>query len=87
MTGEAACDTYMKQLFPDWRAKGVTAVLHEHKGGFAHNLDSVAGMQAKAESTGAQLITGVEVTGFELAGDGSVTRGRDEPGPHRVRRS
>ena len=54
VTGEAACDTYMKKLFPDWRAKGVTAVLHEHKGGFAHNLDSVAGMQAKAESTGAQ---------------------------------
>ena len=50
----------------------MTAVLHEHKGGFAHNLDSVAGMQAKAESTGAQLITGVEVTGFELASDGSV---------------
>ena len=43
VTGEAACDTYMKKLFPDWRAKGVTAVLHEHKGGFAHNLDSVAG--------------------------------------------
>ena len=72
VTGEAACDTYMKKLFPDWRAKGVTAVLHEHKGGFAHNLDSVAGMQAKAESTGAQLITGVEVTGFEIASDGSV---------------
>ena len=62
----------MKAIFPDWRARGVTAVLHEHKGGFAHNLDSVAGMQAKAESTGAQLITGVEVTGFELASDGSV---------------
>ena len=43
VTGEADCDAYMKQLFPDWRAKGVTAVLHEHKGGFAHNLDSVAG--------------------------------------------
>ena len=72
VTGEGACDAYMKALFPDWRARGVTAVLHEHKGGFAHNLDSVAGMQAKAESTGAQLITGVEVTGFELASDGSV---------------
>jgi glycine/D-amino acid oxidase-like deaminating enzyme len=72
VTGEGACDAYMKALFPDWRARGVTAVLHEHKGGFAHNLDSVAGMRAKAESTGAQLITGVEVTGFELSGDGSV---------------
>ena len=72
VTGEGACDTYMKAIFPDWRARGVTAVLHEHKGGFAHNLDSVAGHAGKAESTGAQLITGVEVTGFELASDGSV---------------
>ena len=37
----------MKAIFPDWRAKGVTAVLHEHKGGFAHNLDSVAGMRGQ----------------------------------------
>ncbi len=61
-----------EEHLPGLARKGVTAVLHEHKGGFAHNLDSVAGMQAKAESTGAQLITGVEVTGFELASDGSV---------------
>ena len=33
----------MKGLFPDWRAQGVTVCLHEHQGGFAFNLESVAG--------------------------------------------
>ena len=57
VTGEGACDAYMKALFPDWRARGVTAVLHEHKGGFAHNLDSVAvdGDTALGFSTGHSL--------------------------------
>ena len=34
----------MKALFPDWRAQGVTACLHEHQGGFAFNMDSVEGL-------------------------------------------
>ena len=73
ITGEAKCDAYLKAMFPDWRARGVTAVLHEHKGGFAHNLDSVAGMLRKAESTGARIFSGVEVTGFVIASDGTVS--------------
>ena len=72
VTGASECDAYMKNLFPDWRAKGVEIVVHEHKGGFAHNMDSVAGMQRKAESTGARVLSGVEVQGFEIASDGSV---------------
>ena len=27
----------MKELFPDWRAKGVHVLLHELQGGFAFN--------------------------------------------------
>src|SRR4029079_11994680 len=50
--GEAEVDAYMKRLFPDWRAKGVTTLLHEHQGGFAFNLDSVRGLQGKAEAAG-----------------------------------
>ena len=42
--GEAEVDAHMKELFPDWRAKGVTVCLHEHQGGFAFNLESVAGL-------------------------------------------
>src|SRR5690242_7569489 len=42
--GEREVDAYMKELFPDWRAKGVTVCLHEHQGGFAFNMASVIGL-------------------------------------------
>ncbi|MEJ7566854.1 MAG: FAD-binding oxidoreductase [Gaiellaceae bacterium] len=71
--GEAEVDAHMKRLFPDWRAQGTTVCLHEHQGGFAFNLDSVLGLAGKCESEGVTVYSGVEVTGFELAGDDSVT--------------
>jgi glycine/D-amino acid oxidase-like deaminating enzyme len=70
--GEADVDAYMKKLFPDWRAKGVTTLLHEHQGGFAFNLDSVHGLQSKAEAAGVRVLSGVEVTGIELGDDDTV---------------
>src|SRR5581483_2719450 len=30
IVGEAEVDRHMKELFPDWRAQGVTVCLHEH---------------------------------------------------------
>ena len=29
--GEKDCDKYMKGIFDDWQAKGITSVLHEKK--------------------------------------------------------
>ncbi len=72
IVGEAEVDRHMKELFPDWRAKGVTACLHEHQGGFAFNLDSVRGLAGKCESEGVQVVSGVEVVGLESGSDGSV---------------
>ncbi len=72
ITGEREVDAHMKELFPDWRAKGVTACLHEHQGGFAFNRDSVLGLLGKAEAEGVRVLTGVTVTGFDIRGDGSV---------------
>ncbi len=65
VTGEAEVDAYMKELFPDWRAKGVTVCLHEHQGGFAFNKDSVMGLVGKCRSEGVEILTGVEVKAFE----------------------
>jgi glycine/D-amino acid oxidase-like deaminating enzyme len=73
LSGEAEVDRHMKDLFPDWRAKGVTACLHELQGGFAFNMDSVLGLVEKCESEGVQILSGVEVTGIESGSDGSVT--------------
>ena len=72
ITGAADVDAYMKSLFPDWRAQGVTACLHEHQGGFAFNQDSVNGLLVKAEGEGVRVLTGVNVTGFHFASDDSV---------------
>ena len=85
VTGEAEVDAHMRALFPDWRAKGLTVCLHEHQGGFAFNRDSVAGLLGKAQSEGVEVVTGVEVTGFERGPDDAATavattRGRIEVG-------
>jgi glycine/D-amino acid oxidase-like deaminating enzyme len=71
-TGEREVDAHMKELFPDWRAQGVTACLHEFQGGFAFNKASVLGLAGKCRSEGVQILTGVEVTGFELGSDDAV---------------
>ncbi|MQA83187.1 MAG: FAD-dependent oxidoreductase [Streptosporangiales bacterium] len=66
--GEAACRAYMRDLFPDWQARGITSVLHEKRGGYANNLASVRALAAKAEAEGVRILTGVRVTGLELDG-------------------
>jgi methylglutamate dehydrogenase subunit A len=73
VTSEAEVDRYMKELFPDWRAQGVTVCLHEHQGGFAFNRDSVMGLVDKCRSEGVEIRTGVEVTGLVFGQDESVT--------------
>ena len=73
ITGEADVDRHMKELFPDWRAQGVTACLHEFQGGFAFNQDSVDGLAGKARSKGVEILTGVEVIGLEFGPDEAVT--------------
>jgi glycine/D-amino acid oxidase-like deaminating enzyme len=73
VTGEAEVAAYMREIFPDWRAEGVTACLHEHRGGFAFNRDSVEGLAGKARAEGVRILSGVEVTGLERGPDDAVT--------------
>ncbi len=63
---------YMRGIFDDWQARGVTSVLHEHRGGYANNMASLKGLLAKAEAEGVSVVTGVEVTGFERDAAGAV---------------
>lgn len=62
--GEADCTSYMRGLFADWQAQGITSVLHEKRGGYANNTTSMYGLARKVEALGVRIITGVEVTGF-----------------------
>jgi len=82
--GEAQVDAHMKRLFPDWRAKGVTACLHEHQGGFAFNMASVIGLVEKCESEGVTILSGVEVTSLDLGADNVVLAVETDKGTIRV---
>ena len=62
--GEKQCSDYMKDIFNDWQAKNITTILHEKRGGYANNLPSMKGLAAKAIGEGVQIISNVEVSGF-----------------------
>jgi glycine/D-amino acid oxidase-like deaminating enzyme len=72
-TGEQAVHDHMSSLYPDWRAPGLTVCLHEHAGGFAFNRESMLGLAAKARAAGAEIVEGIEVTGFETDNSDAVT--------------
>ncbi len=62
---------YMRGLFADWQAEGITSVLHEKPGGYSNNTRAMYGLAGKAEAEGVRILTGVTVQGFER-GNGSV---------------
>ncbi len=80
ITGEKAVSAHMRALYPDWRAQGLTVCLHEHRGGFAFNRESMLGLADKARAAGARIAEGVEVLGFERDGSGAVSRVRTSAG-------
>jgi glycine/D-amino acid oxidase-like deaminating enzyme len=82
--GEEDVTAHMRALYPDWRASGITVCLHEQRGGYAFNRESMFGLAEKARSAGARILTGIEVTGFELDGSGAVTAVRTSAGPIEV---
>jgi len=72
--GAADCKTYMKGLFDDWQAEGITSVLHEKRGGYANNTAAMYGLAGKAEAEGVRIVTGLEVKGFVYGSNsGAVT--------------
>ncbi|MGH9120057.1 MAG: NAD(P)/FAD-dependent oxidoreductase [Acidimicrobiales bacterium] len=68
VVGEAECRAYLRGIFDDWRAASVTAVLHEHRGGYANNQASLRALAAKAQAEGVRLCTGTRVTGLPVDG-------------------
>ena len=49
-------------MFYDCQAQGITSVLHEKKGGYAFNKDSIKALENKSTSNGVQVMKGVKVT-------------------------
>jgi glycine/D-amino acid oxidase-like deaminating enzyme len=81
IVGEKAVTEHMRALYPDWRARGLTACLHEKAGGFAFNRESMLGLADKARAAGARIQSGIEVTGFDYDQSGAVTTVRTNAGP------
>ena len=73
--GKDDCMKYMKNIFYDWQAKGITSVLHEKRGGYANNTASIYGLANKAEGVGVRIITGTEVTGFKKGSNSKAITG------------
>lgn len=67
ITGEDQVSSYMRNMFPDWRAQGLTACLYEKQGGFAFNTPSVMGLVSLAESQSVKILSGPEVKGFDFS--------------------
>ena len=64
--GAEACAEYMRDMFSDWQATGITVLLHEKRGGYANNVASLKGLEDKVRAAGVQIVTGITVTGIEL---------------------
>jgi len=66
--GEDDARLYLQGIFPDWQARHITSVLHEHRGGYAHNRASLRGLADKAAAAGVRIVPGVRVTGVQMDG-------------------
>jgi glycine/D-amino acid oxidase-like deaminating enzyme len=84
--GEQQVFDYMRGIFPDWRARGLSVCLHEFQGGFAFNRESMRGLAQKAGAEGARILTGITVTGFDMQADGSVRTVKTSRGDMTVER-
>ena len=67
--GEKDCLKYMREnVFEDWQAQKITSILHEKRGGYAHNTRALYRLADKAEAEGVRIMTGVGVTGLPFNG-------------------
>ena len=73
--GEKDSENYMKKMFGDWQAKGITSVLHEKRGGYANNTSAIYGLADKAEAEGVRILTGTTVKGFQYGSNSSAVTG------------
>ena len=76
--GEDEVTAHMTELYDDWRAPGLSVCLHESAGGYGFNKESIQGLAALAQDAGAEIMTGIEVTGFRVRPVGLGDRRADQ---------
>jgi glycine/D-amino acid oxidase-like deaminating enzyme len=64
---------FLERLWPDFRTAGIEVVLHEKPSGYAGTRQAVWGLGQKCREQGVEILSGIEVTGYDLEG-GRVRR-------------
>ena len=63
---------FVRNLWPDFNTARVGLALHEKVSGYAGTRQAIAGLAAKCAQHGVRVLSGVEVTGYDVQG-GQVT--------------
>jgi glycine/D-amino acid oxidase-like deaminating enzyme len=80
VVGEDGVRRHMQTIFPDWRAHGSTALLHEARSGWADPSATLRALEGLTRAAGVEIREGVEVTGFDLDDSGAVEAVRTPDG-------
>ena len=71
--GEQESTHYMRGIFDDWQAQGITSVLHEKRGGYSNQTKTMYALADKIEALGVRILTGVTVKGLKSeSGSGAI---------------
>lgn len=62
--GEPRVRGHLETIFPDWRATGSAALLHERRSGWADPTATLGALEGMARAAGVEIREGVEVTGL-----------------------
>ena len=63
--GQDARD-YVSRIWPDFNHHTIDVVLHEHMSGYAGTAQAVTGLAEMCRRSGVQILSGVEVTGYDV---------------------
>ena len=59
---------FLKNIWPDFKTEGVDVVLYEKVSGYAGTRQVMKGLAQKCADHGVQILTGIEVTGYDVQG-------------------
>ena len=72
--GEQSSEKYMRDIFDDWQAKGITSVLHEKRGGYSNQTKTIFSLGNIVEGLGVKIYGETEVLGFISENNSSAVR-------------
>ena len=72
--GEKSSEKYMRDIFDDWQAKGITSVLHEKRGGYSNQTKTIFSLGNIVEGLGVKIYGETEVLGFISENNSSAVR-------------